>query len=246
MYLINSKRNPIYAFLFRILGLLVGISAITLQLFTNKFIGKGFMANHVLAYFTLQTNIFTTLVFLSLVIKTIIIYFKRGKLINTSINRSLHLATTFYITITMLVYWTALAPVLGVGSAPLSIANTLFLHLFTPLMSIIDALLFMKHGKIKRIDSVKWLAYPISYLISLIIIANVSDVPYYQFKIGDEVIPLHYPYPFLEPQIVGVWGLVLVSFLLLLFSLGFAYLYISIDKKICDSLIKRRDSKKNL
>ena len=95
---------------------------------------------------------------------------------------------------------------LGFGDNQLSISNILFLHLFTPLVSIIDAILFLKHGEIKKVDSVKWLAYLVSYLISLIIIANVSDVPYYQFKMGDEVIPLHYPYQFLEPQIVGLGG----------------------------------------
>ena len=37
-------KNPIYALLFRIFGLCVAITAITLQLFTNAIIGKGFMA----------------------------------------------------------------------------------------------------------------------------------------------------------------------------------------------------------
>ena len=236
MYLIKSNKAPLYSLIFRILGLLVAISAITLQLFTNAIIGKGFMANHVLAYFTIQTNILSALVFLSLIIKAIVVYIKEGKLKNVEINHSVHLACTFYITITMTVYWTALAPMLGVGDTPLTICNTLFLHLFTPLMAIIDCLLFLEHGRLKKIDSLKWLAYPVAYLVSVIIIANVSKVPYYKFKVGDEIISLHYPYPFLEPQIVGYWGLAGVSALLLIICAGFGLLYIVIDNKIAKAL----------
>ena len=239
MYLLNSRHNAIYGLIFRILGLCCSITAITLQLFTNNTIGKGFMANHVLAYFTIQTNILSMLVFLALIIKTIVVAIKEHELRLIGINRSIHLACTFYITITMTVYWTALAPVLGVGKLPLEICNTLFLHLFTPLFAIIDCILFFKHGSLKKIDSVKWLAYPVAYLLSVVIIANVSDVPYYQFKLGDKLIPMHYPYPFIEPQIVGVGGMIGVSALLILICLGFGYLYITIDNKISRAIESR-------
>ena len=49
MFLIKSDKKPIYALIVRVLGLLISITAVSLQLFTNKLIGKGFMANHVLA-----------------------------------------------------------------------------------------------------------------------------------------------------------------------------------------------------
>lgn len=239
MYLIKSKYAPIYAFLFRTFGLLVGISAITLQLFTNNEIGKGFMANHVLAYFTIQTNILTSLVFLSLIIKTIIVWIKDKKLKLVSVNRSINLACTFYITITLTVYWTMLAPVLGVGDVPLSIANTLFLHLFTPLCAIIDCILFFRHGELKKRNCLYWLAYPVAYVISLVIIANVSDVPYYQFPMGDKKIPLHYPYPFLEPQVVGVGGMIGVIIGLIVVCLLFGYVYIIVDNAIAKHIMKR-------
>ena len=91
------------ALIIRILGLMIGITAITLQLVTNATSGNGFMGNHVLAYFTVQTNILSSLIFLFLIIKTIVVLIKTKELKVIHIYPSLHLACTFYITITMIV-----------------------------------------------------------------------------------------------------------------------------------------------
>ena len=165
------------------------------------------MINHVFAYFTVQTNIFSTAIFLALIIKTIVVSTKSKKLEEVDINPTLHLACTFYITITMVVYWFVLTPMTGFAIRPIVVANTLFLHLFTPLLAIFDSLFFAKHGKVKLKDSLKWLTYPVIYLISVIIIANVITEPYYTVKIHGNNIGLMYPYPFLDPQIVTVWSI---------------------------------------
>ena len=61
----KTNNKNLYALLFRIFGLLTGITAITLQIIVNQLNTDGFMINHVFAYFTVQTNIFSTLVFLA-------------------------------------------------------------------------------------------------------------------------------------------------------------------------------------
>ena len=232
MKLFFKKNKPLFALLFRILGLLVGITAITLQLFTNSIVGKGFMANHVLAYFTVQTNILSTLIFLYLIVKTVVISIKAKELQIAHMYQSLHLACTFYITITMTVFWAVLFPMLGIPNDPLQIANNIFLHTLTPLCAIIDCVFFFKHGVLKKLDAVKWLSYPVLYLISVVIIANVSDVPYYQFPMGGENIPLMYPYPFLDPQVVTIGGSIGIMIGLLVIVYLFGLLYIFVDNKI--------------
>ena len=245
MYLFKSDKKPIYALILRILGLLISITAISLQLFTNKIIGKGFMANHVLAYNTIQTNIMCFIMFLALLIKTIMDYAKNKKLEVSEVSKSMQLAVTYFIFLVMMGYWPLLAPMVGIGKTPIEMCNTLFLHLFTPLITIIDTLLFLDHGKINRKDCFKWTIYPLFYLILIITIANVSDVPYYQFPVGDKMIPLHYPYPIFDPQVVGVAGLVIMSFVQVFSNLLFSYLFICLDHKIA-KMISKRNKKLNL
>ncbi len=235
----NTNKKALLALLFRILGLLTGITAIILQVLVNKLSTNGFMINHEFAYFTVQTNIFSTLVFLVLIIKIIICSVKSKKLELVDINPTLHLACTYYITITMVVYWLVLTPMTGFAVRPILIANTLFLHLFTPLLAIFDSLLFAKHGMVKKIASVKWLAYPIVYLISVIIIANIISEPYYTIKIKGETIKLMYPYPFLDPQIVTIGGMIGIVILLALIFVLFGLIYIKIDKLIGEKLEKK-------
>ena len=199
MYLLKENKNkPAIALALRIFGLLIATSAVTLQLFTNAIIGKGFMANHVLAYNTIQTNIMCLLLFLALLIKTLVVYIKTKRLEAVELNKSLQLAVTYFIFVVMLGYWPLLAPMVGIGNTPIEMANTLFLHLFTPLITI----------------------------------ANVSTEPYYQFPIGDKMIPLMYPYPMFDPQVVGIWGLVGMSFVEVFSNMLCSYLFICLDHKI--------------
>ena len=235
----TEKKKSIFALIFRIFGLLTGITAITLQAVANSNVEDGFMVNHIFAYFTVQTNIFTTIIFLLLIIKTIVDFVKTKSLQVSSIYPSLHLGCTFYITITMIVYWTALATTVGLPKNPLLISNNLFLHLFTPLCAIIDCIFFFKHGSVNKKDAFKWLIYPVLYLISVVIIANVSDLPYYSFEMNGKVINLMYPYPFLDPQIVTVGGMVGIIFLLLFVFILFGLAYVKID-----NLIYKKQQKK--
>ena len=247
MYLTKENKNKAkYALILRIFGLLIATSAVTLQLFTNAIVGKGFMANHVLAYNTIQTNIMCLLLFLALLIKTIYVYCKTKKLEVVEVNKSAHLAVAYFIFIVMLGYWPLLAPMVGIGNTPIEMANTLFLHLFTPLITIIDTLLFLDHGKINRKDALKWTIYPVLYLILIITIANVSDVPYYQFPMGDKTIPLMYPYPMFDPQVVGVTGLVIMSFIQIFSNLLFSYLFICLDHKINKIILKKQNKKEDI
>ena len=227
--LINNK---IFALAFRILALSVGIASIALQIFSKSVYTDEFMINHMYAYFTIQTNIFSCLLFSFLLFKTFYIFLKERRFVIAKANEMLQLAVTFYITITMLGFWLALAPMSGLPSNGLLLSATLFLHLFTPLITIIDTFLFMEHGRVKYKNIIIWFIYPLIYLISIVILAQIIDSPYYFMTINGERIGLRYPYPFIDPQVVGYTGMLLVILGLILFIYLFAYIYIFIDKKI--------------
>ena len=237
-------KKAISALLVRFFGLFAGVTAITLQLVFNITSNNGFMSNHVLAYFTLQTNIFTTVIFALLLLKTAWVGIKTHKLEVVHIYPSFHLGCTFYITITMLVYWLVLAPTVGLAyKNPLLISSNIFLHTITPLFAIVDCIFFFKHGSLNWKDAFKWLTYPILYLISVIIIANVSTEPYYIFPMNGKDIALMYPYPFLDPQVVGVGGMIGVIIALCLLVIGFGSLYVFVDNKIAKGLAKKQAQK---
>ena len=224
--------NKTFALIFRIVALLIGIISITLQISSKSMYTDEFMINHMYAYFTIQTNVFSCLLFFYLLAKTFYAYIKDKKFVIAKANETVELAVTFYITITMLVFWLVLAPMSGLPSNAILLTATLFLHLFTPLITIIGTLLFMEHGKVKYKNIIIWFIYPVVYLISIVILAQVIDTPYYFINVNGTKIGLLYPYPFIDPQVVGYLGMTLAILGLVLFIYLFGTFYIFVDKKL--------------
>lgn len=229
-------RKAVFALIVRLIGLTVGVSGITLHLIFSQTPEAVFMGSHVMAYFTVQTNFFTTFIFAYLIAKTIYLSVKAKSLQVASMNETVQLGCTFYITITMLVYWLALFPMSGLPKKPMLAAANLILHTFTPLMAIFDTLLFINHGALGVKDSLKWLVYPITYLISVLIIGAVTTEPYYTLN-GKQ---LMYPYPFLDPQFVGVGGMIGCIIGLTIFFILFGCLYVFVDNKIKKAIDKNK------
>ena len=225
-------KKAISGLIFRIIGLIIGISGITIHLVFHTTPDAAFMGSHVMAYFTIQTNFFTTFIFLWLLLKTAYVGIKMHKLELVHIFPSFHLACTFFITITMLGYWLILMPMSSLPKNPMLAASNFLLHTFTPLCAIVDCIFFFDHGKLNWKDAFKWLTYPVLYLISVIIIAQVSNEPYYTIQ-GKQ---LQYPYPFLDPQFVGVGGMIGCIIGLAVFFVLFALLYIFVYNQISKSI----------
>ena len=226
------NRKPLLALIYRIIGLLVGITALALQVYSSTLTDAGFMIRHNWAYFTIQTNIFSTIIFFVLVIKTFAIRKVKEEWEVARINESVHLCFTFYITITFLGYWLLLLPTTGLNSNPAILAGTIFLHALTPLFAVFDCVFFMKHGKIKSKDVIKWMTYPVVHLISVVIFSKLIKTPYYTVKIGEKVFDLMFPYPFIDPQIMGTWGVVAAVLALAGVFVLLGLLFITIDKRL--------------
>lgn len=229
---LNEKQKAIFSLILRTLGLSVGITGIIFHMMVNSMLTTGFMVKHNMAYFTLQTNIFSTVIFAVLLIKAIRDSIKTKRIVVSHLNSEVHLACTMYITITMLVYWFILTPMSGFPQNAVLWTDGILLHTCTPLLAIIDSLLFSEHGKVNYKSIPKYLIYPILYYISLIIISKFINDPYYTIKIKGETISLMYPYPFLDPAVMGTKGVIIAIIAAVFLFLLFSLLYIFVDKKI--------------
>lgn len=232
----SDKR--VFALIFRIWGFAIGLSGIILQ----TAFGGGFMGASSLTFFTIQTNIFTTALFLALAIKTSLQIKTQGaKGVVAHFNPNFQLALTFYITITFVIYWTMLSwqqySADGVSDAILEASNYL-LHGVTPVLAMLDALLFMPHGKIKKIQSVWWLVYPLLYLFFVVIRAETGG-PLYSMSFGGKTVEMYYPYFFIEHQIVGTGGLIGIVFGVCFIFWLFALLFIFVDRKCGEYYLRK-------
>ncbi len=233
-----KNRRAVASIVFRAVALAAGIGGIILHMSVNSLLTTGFMVKHNLAYFTLQTNIFSTVLFGVLLLKSIIHWVKHKEAEIAYINPTLHFACTMYITITMVVYWLVLTPITGLPQNTVLWMDGLCLHALTPILAILDSLFFAKHGKVQQKAIPKLLIYPILYYISVVIVAHLIKEPYYTLKLNGKVIELLYPYPFLDPQLMGFGGVAIAVAVAVLAFILFAMLYIGLDKKIAKHMDK--------
>jgi hypothetical protein len=189
--------NRVLIVVWRILIIVASFVGITLN---SKSISDFFAK---LLYFTIQSN---------LILIICIGYALWATLRNTAgPSPLLKGAATVYITITCLVYNLILAKALGSSPAPAGtimvpvIGGTLsndLVHIIAPIMAIIDWLLLDVRGNLRWRFPLQWLSYPLAYEAFVLIRGLLVKGPY--------VYPnLHYPYPFLNVDIIGYGGVAL-------------------------------------
>ncbi len=189
--------NRVLIVVWRILIIIASLIGITMN---SKSIGDFFAK---LLYFTIQSN---------LILIVGIGYALWATLRNTAGPAPiLKGAITVYITITCLVYNLILAKSLGSSPLPAGtiivpvIGGTLsndLVHIIAPVMAILDWLLFDVHGNLRGRYPLQWLTYPLAYLAFVLIRGVLVTGPYLYPN-------LHYPYPFLNVDIIGYGGVAL-------------------------------------
>lgn len=135
------------------------------------------------------------------------------------LNMSLKGSVTMAITVTMIIYWFILVPagfVMGDGK---QLAN-LLVHLFVPLLVLLDYLLFDPKGKLQKKDPLFWLSIPLAYYI-FTFIAYFFDVRYMS--------DTRFPYFFIDHTIIGIPNVILSVCGLIIFFVVLGYLIYFID-----------------
>ncbi|NIZ91897.1 Pr6Pr family membrane protein [Kineococcus rubinsiae] len=104
---------------------------------------------------------------------------------------------TFFVTITFVIYNTVLVPGGGEGAVLLFSGrpSSDLLHVVAPLLAIVDWVAFRPHPGVRARRSLLWLAYPIAYLVFVLVRGTLT--------LG----PPHYPYPFVDVDEIGYDGI---------------------------------------
>ena len=224
----NSKAPLI----FLSIAFFISIAGIILHMLADNVVPTGFMVRHKLAYYTIQTNVWAALLFAVLLVRTA----KNCRQDRTwsagTVAPGLHGALTFYITMTMLGFWGILAPTTGIPVNPFLLVNTLILHLITPVLVILDFLLFCPHGALQKKHAALWLSYPLGYVFFVFLYSAFIREPYYSFQMRGRTIDLMYPYPFLDPEVMTLWGVAAAVLLLAGVFYAVARLFVFLDRRL--------------
>ncbi|MBS9336510.1 Pr6Pr family membrane protein [Fructobacillus papyrifericola] len=141
-----------------------------------------------------------------------------------ALNQNIKGAVTLAITVTMVIYWGVLAPYSFHMTSLLDYVGTYLVHLVVPVMTILDWYFFDQKGRFSFKAPLYWLLIPLVYYAFTVVAA--------QFGIVYPVNGHHYPYFFIDANLIG-WGMVAVFVIgLTLFFLLFGYAFYFLDKKL--------------
>ncbi|GAA1590702.1 Pr6Pr family membrane protein [Leucobacter aridicollis] len=176
-------------------------------------------------FYTVQSNVLCLIWMLVLVGATVRDVATRGPRGLSSPSAAWSAAIMMAITITMLVYLVVLVPtsfVQGSDYVPFSVTDNL-IHIVTPCLLILDWLLFVPKGRLRTGDPVRWLAFPLVYLVFAFTYGGLGG----EFSPGQR-----YPYPFLNVEAHGVGGVALWVAGLGVALAGVGYLYLWLDRAL--------------
>ncbi|HAQ56394.1 MAG TPA: hypothetical protein DCR44_03180 [Acholeplasmatales bacterium] len=181
-----------------------------------------------MSYFTLQSNVLCLIVMAISLFRTV-----AG---STSHVRSFHVVktgTTVAILVTFIVYHFILRPVMiqfeTMSDTPE--LSSILVHYVAPLWFFANYLLFEPKGALRESDGIFFYVFPVIYISLVFASVFIGN----RWGIGD----LDYPYPFLDPGVIG-WLGVMTAITVIAFFVNFmADLFIVFELTI-DGLAKRR------
>jgi len=180
----------------------------------------------VLYYYTAQSNIMAIILFVMLIIKTIrgirndtensACYFPRFSMI-CSIN----------VMLTFVVFWVLLVPHL-VGILPLWTFSNLATHAITPLLCLIDYILFAEPRRLKYRDVYYVTIFPLCYLI----VSSLAGLAGHVYGTSPtDGAPIRFPYFFYDFDRIGPLALAYIASIVIFFLI-IGHIFYYIDKKV--------------
>ena len=206
----------------------VGILGIIFTAQSSEFMGGG----SVFFFFTVQSNIFIIAMTLLFLINEVMQLITKKRFINQTLLFIKYVATVA-ITVTFLVFFTMLAPLMGVDY--LLSFNNFSLHAIVPILAIIDFVLFDADIRLTYSNSLIATIAPISYVLFVYIGAC------FKLQYGEY---LYYPYFFLDFETNGFlfekgMGVIPWIIILLIGICGLGCLYCFIIKTRQKSIFKK-------
>jgi hypothetical protein len=220
--MIHDRRVALGYRIFSLAFSIIGLMAVT-HAFTSDF------SVSIFAYYTTQSNILGAFLFLLLSIRTTKGLREDGKQGSVSYYPSFEMVCVIDLLLTLLVFWALLAPTTFTMSSTFSPFefSSIATHLITPLLVLLDYLLFTDSGHLRYQDVFLVLIYPLIYLA----LSSAAGLLGYVYRLRPDGSPVRFPYFFYDFDQIGAQALLYIGALIVFFLLlshGF-YLF---DKKV--------------
>lgn len=212
-------KNRIIPLVFRLI-LLIGCG---IGLYLNSGLPNGALNLGMLNFYTILSNL-VCFVFFAYMLARVIADIKRSGITGVSTAPRFKGAITMMITVTLLIYHFMLMPQLFTMSSAYSAFSPadVLVHYFTPIMTILDWLLFDEKNKYRWYDPILWLILPLTYFVFAVIRAQVGGVL--------PAIGSRYPYFFMDIDALGLPAVLLNVLVLVLAFLLLGYVIYLINK----------------
>ena len=201
---------------------IIGLLAVT-HAFTDNF------SFSIFAYYTTQSNILGTFLFLLLSIRTLKELRKDGRRGSASFYTVFEMVCVIDLLLTLLVFWVLLAPTMFTMNGTFSPFEfgSIATHLVTPLLVLLDYFLFTDSGHLRYKDVFLVLIYPLTYLIG----SSLAGLLGYVYRVNADGTPVRFPYFFYDFDQIGAQALLYIGALILFFLLLSHGFYL-LDKKV--------------
>ena len=182
-------------------------------------------------YYTIQSNVLAILLFVLLTVRTAK-GLREGVHGNAGWYPRLGMVCAVDLLVTLVVFWTLLAPQ-GMDTSYLLSFDNIAVHTITPLLCLLDFVLFAPAGRLKYRDVYYVCIFPVCYTV-FSVVAGLSGYVYGYISTGSgvfETTPTRFPYFFLDFDQLGILALGYIGAMLVFFLLLGHAIYL-IDHKL--------------
>ena len=220
--MIHDRRIALYYRLGSLIFTLIGLLAVM-----NVFAGEFNPA--LLMYYTIQSNLLALILFALLFFRTLKIIREDGRTGPTGYFPRFEMVVVIDILLTMFVFWVLLAPDLFSmnGSFKPFQFSSLATHLITPLLCLVDYILFTDSSHLRYVDVYLVLVYPLVYMVG----SSIAGLLGYVYRVNPDGTPVRFPYFFFDFDRIGAQSLLYIGTLVVFFLLlshGFYW----VDQKV--------------
>ena len=213
-----------FALVFRIVAFIVAVAGLLDMM--GVFRGEVHFA--ALAFYTMQSNILVIVLLGMLIVRTAM-GLREGVKGSAGYFARFEMICAIDIMLTLLVFWILLAPTLFsmVGGFSMWTFDNLAVHLFTPLLCLLDYILFTQPRHLKYRDVYYVSIFPIAYLIG----TSIAGLLGYVYMTASDGNPMRFPYFFYDFDRIGATAFIYIG-ILILFFLFVGHVFYFIDRKV--------------
>jgi len=213
------------ALIFRAASLLIAIAGFLAML--GVFAGR--LRPATLAFYTMLSNVLAIVLFCLLTVRTAI-GLREGRRGNAGYFARFEMICSIDLMLTLVVYWVLLAPTIFTMAEGYSLLtfDNLAVHAITPLLCLLDYILFTQPRHLKYRDVYFGSIFPLAYLAGTSIAGLLG---YVYFTSQADGLPVRFPYFFYDFDRIGIVSLAYIG-ALLAFFLVIGHVFYLIDKKI--------------